>query len=191
MSKAQKAYPLDKARAFAKSIVAHLEDVCERVEVVGSVRRQRARVHDIDILVLPKLVKRPADNNLFESVEVSLVDERLEKLVKDGKLTYGSRGAPSPGWRMRQYVGRTSGVPIDFYSSTPASWWTDLLIRTGSRDHNVFMTSRARSKGFVLHADVRGLEGPNGPLLELTCEEDVFRYLDLRFVPPQAREMGL
>ena len=46
---------------------------------------------------------------------------------------------------------------LDIYVATPETWATLLLIRTGSRAHNIKLCARARAMGMRLHADGSGL----------------------------------
>ena len=43
------------ASCIAVRVASELYRTCERIEIVGSLRRQRQTVHDIDILLVPKL----------------------------------------------------------------------------------------------------------------------------------------
>ena len=45
---------LQKAKAIAEELKALLEPVCQRVEIAGSIRRQKPEVGDIELLVIPK-----------------------------------------------------------------------------------------------------------------------------------------
>ena len=186
-------YPLDLARAVAGRLVEELRASCERIEIVGSIRRGRPRVHDIDVIVLPKYGPPPRrpDQLFADQVEVSLLDGALERLAREEppRLRYDSMGQPSKGWRIRRYIAVRSGIPVDLYAATPASWWTQLVIRTGSADHNKFLCSLAHTKGLKLHAGGEGLTGPQDQAISLQSEEEVFRMLDLAYIAPSAREI--
>ena len=52
-------WPLRQAAALARSLVTFLEPYCDRIEVAGSVRRQKADVGDIELVLVPKLEQRP------------------------------------------------------------------------------------------------------------------------------------
>src|ERR1017187_2735332 len=42
------------AEKLAEKVVAELEPFCMRIAVAGSIRRQRAEVNDIDLVLIPK-----------------------------------------------------------------------------------------------------------------------------------------
>ncbi len=44
---------LEKAKAIADQVIKRLSPYCSRIEVAGSIRRQKAFPHDIDIVLIP------------------------------------------------------------------------------------------------------------------------------------------
>ena len=55
-------FPAKIARAVAEKLTAELIPTAERIEIAGSLRRNKEFVHDIDVVVLPS-----ADGNAFET----------------------------------------------------------------------------------------------------------------------------
>lgn len=51
---------LEQAQRLAQQLVVDLEPACERIEVAGSIRRQRSQVKDIELVVIPRWSVRPA-----------------------------------------------------------------------------------------------------------------------------------
>lgn len=47
--------PLAKAQKIAENVKSFLEPYCQRVEIAGSVRREKTEVGDIEIVVIPQL----------------------------------------------------------------------------------------------------------------------------------------
>ena len=45
---------LEEARDIAKRVKEKLMPHCERIEIVGSIRREKPIVHDIDMVLIPK-----------------------------------------------------------------------------------------------------------------------------------------
>ena len=45
---------LEEATQLANEIKVAVEVLCDKVEVAGSIRRQRSKVHDIDLVVVAK-----------------------------------------------------------------------------------------------------------------------------------------
>lgn len=82
-----------------------------------------------------------------------------------------------------------NGIAVDLYIATPETWATLLLIRTGSKEHNIYLCSRARQKGMVLHADGRGLYwvDTDNRVSEGNSEEGIFKALGLPYKKPEER----
>ncbi|GAH73129.1 unnamed protein product, partial [marine sediment metagenome] len=47
---------LEKAKVIAENLKSLLAPVCEKIEVAGSIRRQKPDVGDIELLCIPKYV---------------------------------------------------------------------------------------------------------------------------------------
>jgi len=160
---APKRWPLEEARAAAEALADELEEYCERVSIGGSIRRQRPDVHDIDIVIIPG-----------EGVSLQPFFERHRISPKGGEKTLKFR------WK---------GIPVDLYIATVWTWPTIVLIRTGSKEHNIMMCHRAWDYGMKLHADGRGLEDNNGEPLFCSAERNIFEALRLPYREPWEREV--
>ncbi|MBN1366607.1 MAG: hypothetical protein JW967_01600 [Dehalococcoidales bacterium] len=83
---------------------------------------------------------------------------------------------------------------VDFYIATPETWATLLLIRTGSREHNIKLCSLARQKGMKLHADGSGLfrvsllESEPDERIAGDTEDSIFKALGLPYQEPEERK---
>ena len=157
------------AREIAVNVRKLLEPYCERIEVAGSIRRRRPFVHDIDIVLIPA----NQGQLLYQIQQLGTIAKNGPKLLNINPSKYG--------------------VPIDIYVATPETWATLLLIRTGSKQHNIKLCTLARNKGYILHADGSGLfQGTDCESGESRVagdtEESIFRELGLAYVPPEKRE---
>jgi DNA polymerase (family X) len=174
-------FALDVANGF----VSDIQSVCERLEIVGSLRRRREIVNDIDVLVIPKTVVVP-DSSLFGgTTQVNLLDAQLSQLNSAGRL-----GMERNGPRIKRcYMSCDDDlIGIDLYIATPATWWTLLLIRTGSRAHNIWLAAMAAECHMQLKADGSGIIDPSGRLIQIQSEEHIFEILGVPYRPPQERE---
>ena len=152
------------AQDIAARIVTALAPFCARIEVAGSLRRRRPDVNDLDFVVRPK-------------TQVLCV-----KALWD---LYGRK----PDKLGTKYImlANFDGIQVDCYLATPCTWVTLLLIRTGSREHNILLCQRAKQRGLRLHADGRGLEGFGG-FCSAETEQDIFEALGLPYREPWERE---
>jgi len=152
---------LEFAKRLAAELIAELSPCTTKIEVVGSTRRQRTTVHDIDLVLIPK--------------NQGLLDNKLREL-----------GCQFGGPKIRRLVYK--GALVDIYIATPETWATLLLIRTGSTRHNVRLCTRAKSLGLQLKADGQGLVDDLGKRVAGDSEESIFQALGLPFKPPEERE---
>jgi hypothetical protein len=165
---------LERAQAIAETVKGILQPWCDCIEVAGSIRRKRPIVHDIDIVLIP--------SNQGQLVYL------LQSL---GKMKVG-------GSKIIRIDPSKYGVPLDIYVATPDIWATLLLIRTGSKSHNIKLCARAKSIGMKLHADGSGLfrlalnqteyENADDERVAGDSEESIFAALGLAYVPPEKRE---
>ena len=80
-----------------------------------------------------------------------------------------------------------SGLQGDVYRARPETWGVILLIRTGSKEHNVKLCTLARSKGLMLSASQGVIENHN--IVACRTEEGIFSALSMKFVEPKDREV--
>lgn len=178
-----------KAQQIGEKLLAH----CERICVAGSIRRMQPWVSDIDLVVIPKWESKDSLFGMTEDLGntdfYAAVRQELWDITAEGtKLIRG-----------KSYIATSSSIGVDLYVATPESWATLLLIRTGSKEHNIWMCSRAFHCGGKLHADGSGLElaGQYDPIRQRTMnhrvvqpesEEDIFKLLGLPYAEPKLRE---
>jgi len=139
---------LDQATAIANDVMAKLNQHFTKSLICGSVRRQAENVNDIDIVAIPK----PESQYQFgeESLDGAIIkldpigpniDRILERFVLGDKI--------------KRFM--YNGIIIDLYIATPENYETLILIRTGSKEFNIRLTTSARRKGWKLFADGSGL----------------------------------
>jgi DNA polymerase/3'-5' exonuclease PolX len=78
-------------------------------------------------------------------------------------------------------------VQIDFYRCTPDNYGVQKLIRTGSAEHNIWLAKLAIKQDLRLLYSKGVCEGDT--VLAGGDEVDVFRMLNLDFIPPIEREI--
>lgn len=174
MSKSPKR-PYAEIFPVAKRIVERLRPYCQRIELAGSLRRGRPLVGDIELVALPR-----AQLDLFGNSTGSrtLLDRFLEEsgvqFAKNGKL-------------YKQFAYGRHTVDL-FLPASPEHWGSIFQIRTGSHGFNMWIQNAV-----ALAADVRFKEGrlyrrSDSLLLDSPEEDDVFRHLQLPWIPPQHRD---
>lgn len=168
---------LEKAQAIANQVKDKLASYCEKIEIAGSIRRRRPWVNDIDIVLIPK---------------------------NQGQLAYQLQmlGRPKLGGMRIIRVELASGLMLDVYIATPETFATLLLIRTGSKAHNIMLCKRALNMDMRLHADGSGLfrlgglvatdDAADGDREETRIagdtEASIFEALGMKYKDPEKRE---
>ena len=180
---------LEDAKRDAAWILSKFDFLCEKFMVVGSIRRQRPEVNDIDIVVIPRCPREDNWNKIAKAVNRAMGMAQVKKGPKlmtyaNYRVTSGLLGRP-----------RDPEYTVDIYYATPETWGILVLIRTGSKEHNMKLCSLAISKGMKLSA-AEGVLKPleSSPSMMKTVasktEEDIFTALELPFVNPKDREVS-
>jgi DNA polymerase/3'-5' exonuclease PolX len=174
-------FALDIANDFIRQICAS----CDRIEIVGSLRRQKMGVNDIDLLVIPRFIQ-VQDETLFGGpYQENQLDKQLSQLCLSHDMELDANGA-----KVKRFLKTVDGdtIPIDLYVATEQTWWTLLLIRTGSRQHNIKLARRAMELQMHLKADGSGLVTSTGRIISVGSEEEIFQNLKLEYRRPEDRE---
>lgn len=165
------------AQRIINQVRTLLEGSCDRIEVVGSIRRQRWYVGDAELLCIPKTSAGVdlLDREVRSLMNLKILDYRRNKL---GRKTYGAKN--------KLLVHVDSGFGIDIFSTTEECWWVSLVVRTGGKDTNMTIAMAAINKGYQFHAYGAGFSTPAG---EIVCksERDVFEAVGLPYREPWER----
>lgn len=165
LAKVQDRFLLSVARLDAERIAAALRELPEtlRVEIAGSTRRGRETVKDVDVLVA--------------SDHGQKVMDAVAKLAPD----VIAHGATKTSIRLE------NGLQVDVRVVKPAEFGAAWTYFTGSKEFNIVLRSRALDRGYSLNEyQLTPIAG--GEPIPCPAEEDVFRALDLEWVPPEMRE---
>jgi len=178
-------FPDSFARDIAETFVNDIKDTCEQIEIVGSLRRNKIAVNDIDIICIPKFIQEEDETLFGEPVQTNLLDRRLSQFCFKGILSLEANGS-----KIKRFIKSVDGedVPIDIYIADKNTWWTLMLVRTGSKNHNIMLAKRAIDMHMQLKADGSGLLSPGGTIIPIESEEQIFRLLNLPYRIPEERE---
>jgi DNA polymerase (family 10) len=162
------------AERYADKIVAALQPMCERIAVAGSIRRRRAVVNDIDLVIEPK-------TGQVQNIKGRCEETRAAVLM-NGELNYE---VLLPG-NIRLDIFFARPVVEDLLDPKPANFGSILLCRTGSRDHNVWLIGEAKRRG-VAWLPYEGVMRA-GRIVAAETEEEIFRAIGVEYVKPEHRE---
>ena len=135
-----------------------------RCVVVGSFRRMRETIGDIDILVSTEEPEKVIDFfvNMPEVVETK------------GK------------GRAKAFVKLRNGIGVDLLVVPEESFGSASQYFTGNKDHNISLRNLAISMN--LHLNEWGLYNKGGQKIAGTNEQEIYETLQLQFIPPELRE---
>jgi DNA polymerase (family X) len=164
---------LDQALPLARALFATLEKLpgVIRIELCGSLRRQRETIKDIDLLVSTEDAA-PIMDAFVQFPQVHQVVGR-----GDTKATVVVAAVDDQGKRFL--------INADLRVVSDKQFPFALNYFTGSKEHNVAMRQRAIQYGLKLNEYELA-----GPKKKVACKEEseLYRALDLDFVEPELRE---
>ena len=183
-----KKWPWEMAMPEAEAIRDRLAPACERIAIAGRLRRLKRFVHDIEIVFVPKMSRRP--DGLFDEKIVSVADEVIERLLQDGYFQKrpNKNGVFTWGEANKLCIHAASGIPVDLFSCPPENWWVTLVVRTGSKETNLLLTTSANRRNLSLNAYGYGVtDRMTGDVIRAISERDVFELCGVNYLEPKDR----
>jgi len=179
-----KAFPLEIAKLHAGIYLAAVLPYCERGLIVGSVRRSKPEVHDIEILIIPKTTP---EKDMFETVigEISAFELAFSALVKSWNADVVMDGPKS------KRLIAPDGIPLEIYVSDPARWGVETVIKTGSSDFSKRCVTIKQAGGYLPSNCVvkNGWQVYRGQtVLPMPTEESFLDFLGLGWIDPEKRK---
>lgn len=157
---------IGKAFPIARDLENRMEDSdsFNRVTIVGSFRRRRPTVGDIDILAT-------ADDRTAAMDEFADMEDVREVLVKGETKTS---------------IVISGGLQVDLRIVDSENYGAAMQYFTGSKDHNVTLRTIATKKDWKLNE--YGLFDAEGNRLAGKTEESVYSKLQMDYIKPEMRE---
>ena len=145
-----------------------------QVSLAGSYRRRREIVRDLDFIV--------ATSNPEEITKAFAAHPLVESIIAQGPT--------------KTSVRLQSGIQCDLRVVKSAEYPFALNYFTGSKEHNIEMRSRAMKRGWTLNEyrlaplPIEDKEKKKKPakIPQVDEEADLYRALELDFIPPELRE---
>lgn len=176
---------LKKARQVAWGIIEELTPYCERVIVGGSIRREKAQVKDIEIVLIPRMVTEQVD--LFGGTrEFSALDGIIYRLVNRMVLRWDD-AVKRRGEKYKRLIHNASGMVVELFAAQPENWGLILTLRTGPGEFNKVLVNRF---GGAMPSDMEmrgGFLWRRGERLETPTERVFFEEVGVPFWVPEER----
>lgn len=190
------------AALFLMSLIT---DVCDRLEMAGSLRRDKTLISDIELVLRPKYLDQL---DLFGNVgsRINLLEQRCEELLTKGVISKrrNVHNIPiawgEPGKESRYKAILYGDIPIDLFIVLPdRQWGPTMLLRTGPGNANQVLVTTNGAKNRdgqigIMPLDMQFQDGAltrNWIALDTPEEEDVFAAMDLPYIPPPYRSIEM
>ena len=153
----------------------HDADAFDRVDIVGSFRRRRPTVGDIDIL--------STASDPETAMDVFCSHDDVKEVLSRGDT--------------KSSVVVSGDVQMDLRIVDEAAYGSALVYFTGSKDHNITLRNRAIDRGWKLNeyglydvsdAGEAATDEQVGERLASETEAGIYETLDLDWIPPELRE---
>lgn len=142
-------------------------DAVIETETLGSMRRMKATVKDIDIAV--------ASNNSQAVVKHFVSYPYKARIIEQGPSTAS--------------ILTTSGKQIDLMVQPLKSFGSLLQHFTGSKNHNVHLREYALKKGLSLsERGIKQLSDKENKIKQYQTEEEFYNAIGMNWIPPEIRE---
>jgi DNA polymerase/3'-5' exonuclease PolX len=155
--------------------------------VLGSLRRGKPEVGDVEILYVPKLgeIQKPGEmfgstGSLADNYINGLIGSKLEKRPNvNGQFCWGEKN--------KLAIHKATGMPVDLFATTRENWWVSLVIRTGPKEFNIALIEAAKKRGLQLHAYGAFTDLATGEPIYPTSERRVFELAGMPWIEPEER----
>ena len=179
------------AKHFAGELIAGLNESCLRIEVAGSVRREKPEVKDLELGCIPKpgaprpeFGQKPFPSWLEHGLHALQEAEVLGSRIKDGP-------------KYKQIIINTGGMAgdlfkLDLFIVRPETWGVQFAIRTGPAEFSHKLVTR-QDWGGLLPNNMKVEDGclwnvVLGYAIPTPEERDFFDALGLEWLEPKARK---
>lgn len=199
MSNSEQRWHANTGFNIALGMMALLGDAVERIEIAGSLRRNKPDVGDVELVMTPKFAQQ---QSLFGDTgeRIDLLAQRCDELLRLAVVEkrLNKNGAPI-AWGSRYRALLYRGIPVDLFIIQPdRQWGPTMLIRTGPGDSNGVLVTAEGVTNHEGHAGIMprdlvlndGTLWRGGQALNTPEEIDVFRVLGLPYIPPHERTIA-
>lgn len=157
---------LAQAQQIAEKYLNLLRPHCSRIQIAGSIRREKPDVKDVEIVCIP---------------------QDIEGFAAQVKQWPKVKGEPTGKYTQRNLP---EEIKLDLFMAEERNWGLILVIRTGPAEFNRRWLYRAKEKGLKCEG---GLlrdyteSGRNGQIIECREERDLFRLIEWNYIEPKLR----
>lgn len=198
---------------IAEELLGMLKGACVRIEMAGSLRRERPEVGDIELVAIPAIEDMvdtgPAD--LFgqsekKAYKVNRLWAALDGFFEpqSGRLARGTYIRKGDKYRSFSWPTRSDArsnapaIQVDLFTATKDTWGNQFLIRTGSADFSHYVMQRLNHHNYTSWegaiyrsqlgiVDNKWRHVPIGDYIPTPTEQHVFDLAGIQFRQPHQR----
>lgn len=193
-AEAKPRFPNALGMQVASQLCYELRLATDRLVVAGSLRRRKATIGDIEILFIPKYEMRKDPTDMFDDINVNLADEVIARLEESGVLERRKNSIGSEMFGPENKLMRhcDTGLLVELFSATPATWYNRLVCRTGPAESNTRIAKAAIRMGWHWNPygpgfSKGGVLGGERQIHAVSSEEEVFKFVGLPYLKPEQR----
>jgi DNA polymerase/3'-5' exonuclease PolX len=185
----QPPWNLEQAQAVADELYALLLPVCQKLVVVGDIRRRAPLVSEVVIHYISRSEPRDVPGDMFRTYHADLAKEALESALSNGVLAEIRPGQWNPALKRATHV--QSGIPVVLHQIPDNAWESMLVYATGPET----LCARIKTAAMIQGWTWRPIEGclskpnPNGAEIKLRIESErhLFDAVKMPYVEPEGR----
>lgn len=162
------------AHKIALRVVEELRPYCDKIEIAGSIRRNKPEVKDIEIVVIPKLWETGLFINGIGEV-ISKWEKVKGDVENDNTVKYTQRILPE-------------GIKLDLFFANELNWGAIFLIRTGDWEFSKKFMGTIMPKHGLQQKD--GFVWANNKVIAIKDEETLFRLVGIPYIAPENRNIN-
>jgi len=191
--------PYTEVRPIAEQLRSLFAPHCERIEISGSLRREKFMIGDIELVCIPK-VESIVQGGLFDSgttVDTFPLYQQMDGLITSEKIVHIEPQKWGKKYRAFEFIAyldndKCGMFKVDmFIQPDPATWGINYMIRTGSSDFSRKMVTPKMQGGYMpnsLRIDGARVQDVNsGKIYDTPTEQSVFDLYGMDYVVPSAR----
>lgn len=200
------------AYLISGELLFNLAPACDRIQLAGSVRREKPAPKDIEIVCIPSrgvYDVRDMFDLVVESRAINRLDDLLSTFIHPGGPWQYDTQTPRNGEKYKRLRHVETGLCCDLFITDARRWGYTFTVRTGPAEFSHALVTRALNKGLffrdgLLHGHAPEFEMKQGKrevkpcplgeacpqIIETPDEPALFAALGLTYIEPARRSQA-